>query len=176
MRLTLVAVQSLDGCLTRGSEPGTAFASAADQEWFRGELEASDAAIMGSATYLAARDRIRAGLRAGLRRVVLTRSPQRWQEQAVRDRLEFSDEPPEALVTRLRDLGHRRCALLGGGGINGLFLAADLVNTLKLTVEPLVFGGGVRLSTASSPAAWKLTAHRRLAGSTLLLCYERVQS
>ena len=58
-QVTLVAVQSLDGCITRGAEPGVGFASEADQVWFRKALNQFDAIVMGRKTYEPVRRHLR---------------------------------------------------------------------------------------------------------------------
>ena len=77
-------------------------------------------------------------------------------------------------VARLAAEGHRRCAILGGGAIYGQYLGAGVVDELHLTVEPLVFGSGVRLAgDAPIDAGFRLRDVERLNESTLFLTYER---
>jgi dihydrofolate reductase len=176
MEVVLVAVVSLDGCLTRHDESGVAgWASTDDQQHFFDTLKTCDASIMGSATYLAARDHIRKNLSARRRRIVLTRTPSRFEHDGEPGILEFSNDDPVALVDRLRADGHQRCALLGGGQIYSRFLADHLVDTLLLTIEPMIFGTGIRLAGIDRPidAAFKLDDVTRLGADTVLMSLSR---
>jgi dihydrofolate reductase len=174
MHIILVAAQSADGFITRHEEPGSGFASRADQAHFQRAMGTFDSSIMGSVTYVAARTMILGRLSASRRRLVLTREPAKFSADSSPGRLEFTSEAPVALVRRLQAEGHRRCAILGGAQIHGLFLKADLVDELWLTVEPRLFGGGVPFLRTSMDFRMRLLGHERLeGGDTLLLKYSR---
>ena len=49
------------------------------------------------------------------------------------------------MVQRLSRKGYKKILLLGGSHINTLFLRANLVDELHLTVEPKIFGKGTLL-------------------------------
>jgi dihydrofolate reductase len=175
MRLTLIAAQSVDGFITRHDEPGTAFASPADQAHFRRALTHFDCSVFGATTYRVARDQIRAGLSHGRRRVVLTRQPAAYASDAVPGALEFTDDAPEAIIDRLRQLGHREGALLGGAEIHDLFLHARLVDELWLTIEPRIFGAGTPLVRKRVDLSLELLEADRLDDSDSLLVKYRVR-
>jgi dihydrofolate reductase len=179
LTIVLVAVVSLDGCLTKHDEPGASgWASADDQDHFRATLATCDASIMGSATYLEAREQITANLTAKRRRIVMTRSPQRFINDGAPRRLEFTSETPTEIVYRLRADGHHRCAILGGGQIYSLFLAAGLVDEMLMTIEPRVFGTGIRFAGINDPIdpQFRLTEVSRLGTDTVLLTLQRAET
>lgn len=177
MQVTLIAAQSLDGFITRHDVPGTAFTSPEDQRHFTAALRRHDASIMGGETYRVARELIRAHLTLPRRRVVLTRTPERFASDAVAERLEFTAESAASLVARLRALGHQRCALLGGAQIHHLFLSLGLVDFLELTLEPRLFGRGTPLVGERTDVTLRLVDCRPLeASSTLLARYEVVRA
>jgi riboflavin biosynthesis pyrimidine reductase len=171
MRIRLLAVQSLDGFITRHSVPGSAFASAGDQAHYQRTLAGCDCSIMGAATYRVSRELIRRNPGRTQLRIVLTRTPARFAADAVPGVLEFSAAAPAALAAALRQRGCRECALLGGSRINSLFLAADLVDELWVTIEPRLFGGGVPLLAQQTDQALRLLATEPLGGGTLLVTY-----
>jgi dihydrofolate reductase len=175
MRVTLIAVQSLDGFITRHNESGAGFASAADQAHFRTVLREYDCGVVGRATY----DQMRAGGRftpsPTRRRVVLTRSPEQFAAQAVPGALEFTAAPPAEIVARLRSEGCRACALLGGAQVDSLFFDAGLVDELWLTVEARLFGGGTPLLAAQADVRLHLVTHEQLGDHVLLLKYAVVR-
>jgi dihydrofolate reductase len=171
MRIVLIAAQSVDGFIARHDEPGTAFASEADQAHFRAALAQCDSEIMGATTYLVARAAILGHATDTRIRIVVTRDPGKFAGDAAAGRLEFTSETPAALVARLRAQGRKRCALLGGSQIHSLFLDAGLADELWLTVEPRLFGGGVPLLGARADLKLRLLSHERLGDDGLLLKY-----
>lgn len=175
MRVTFVAAQSVDGFITKHEVPGTAFTSAADKLHFARGLEGFDCSVLGAATYRAMRAEIRRRIGAGRRRVVLTRTPAAFAEDAVPGALEFTAEPAVVLVRRLAAEGHRECALLGGAQIHHLFLAERLVDALWLTIEPRLFGGGTALLAARLDVTLALESVERLPASDSLLVRYRVR-
>jgi riboflavin biosynthesis pyrimidine reductase len=158
MHVVLFAAQSLDGRITRRSEAGDAFASAADKAHFRQAIRACDACVMGATTYEQSKERMRPSAFPALRRVIWTRSPATPERaaEAVPGVLEFTAETPGETAARLRADGRRRCAVLGGGQVNAAWLAAGLVDEVCVTVESWIFGYGVPLAgetnAAPSPA------------------------
>lgn len=171
MRTVLIAAQSLDGFITRHDEPGTAFTSPEDKAYFRRVLRDFEVGVFGGETYRVSREAIRANA-AGLRlRVILTRTPPRYAADAVPGALEFTDAAPAALVADLERRGFQSCALLGGSHAHRLFLAAQQVDEVWLTVEPRLFGGGTPLLAGRADIPLELLAVEKLAAHTLVLKY-----
>ena len=166
-----LAVISLDGCLTRHDEDGVSFSSPEDQTHFRAAVRACDAAVMGRRTFETVRESILASLSSSPRRIVLTRSPQRYAEYETPGALEFTDESPSLLVTRLAGQGIDRLALLGGTEVYDLFASAGLITEWQLTFEPRMFGQGRRLLGKSTDQRYTLVETRALNENTLLLRY-----
>jgi dihydrofolate reductase len=172
MRVTLIAVQSLDGFITKHATPGSDFASPADQAHLRSALAGFDCSVMGAETYRTARKQIREHLTAPRLRTVLSRSPQNFAADAIPGRLEFSSDSPEKLLEDLGTRGLRQCALLGGSQIHSLFLNAQRVDELWLTIEPLLFGQGTPLLAGATATRLRFLSEEKLAADTQLLKYE----
>lgn len=176
MFVVLIAVTSLDGRITRPGQSGPGFASPEDQQWFRDVLREFDCAVMGRATFDTIRDQVAAETARRRPRFVLTRDPARFAADAVPGRVEFTAASPAELVADMRARGFRKCALLGGGQIYRAFLDAGLVDTIWLTLEPLILGGGTSLAdglVAPEHGRFTLEEMRLLSASTLLLNYRR---
>lgn len=171
MKITLIAVQSLDGFITRPGVPGAGFASGADRAYFRAALREFDCAVLGRVTYESALTDGTPPPAPGRRRVVLTRDPARYAGDAVPGTLEFSADPPVEVVARLRAGGGRACALLGGAQAHQLFLSARLVDEIWLTVEARLFGGGTPLLAGPADTPLSLLSHQMLGDDALLLKY-----
>ena len=59
--------------------------------------------------------------------------------------------PLEELVALIRDRGHERTWLVGGGDLAGQLLAADLLDELILTYAPTLVGNGPALADGEFP-------------------------
>ncbi len=170
---TLIAAQSLDGLIARHGESGAGFCSAADQAFLSEALQSFDCMVMGRKTYDTLRARIDRSPATRWLRKVQTRSPDAYRERERPELLEFTDAEPRHIAAEFAERGRQRCALLGGAESYGAFLAADLVDALWLTIEPVMFGGGTPLARAEVDQRYELEDVTKLAASTLLLKYRR---
>ncbi len=179
MHVVLLAVVSLDGCLTRHTAAGAGgLSSDADGEHFRSVLAGCDASICGRPTYLEERQHVLQSAREGRsarRRIVMTRDPAAMSADLVPGLLEFTNAEPAAILDDLRADGRQKVAILGGGQIYNTFLGQDLVDEVSLTIEARVFGQGTRLAGDATPIDPSLTLQdvARLGPDTLLLTLTR---
>lgn len=145
MKVTMVMVSSADGRITKGGTSGTGeWASAEDQEIFRDLIHRSDCEIMGANTYRAARPFIKPSV--DMPRIVITRDPEQFAEDAAKPGLTFTSDSPEAILDGVRSTGYENILLVGGGAINALFLDVGLVDEISLSLEPKIFGDGLPLT------------------------------
>lgn len=141
MKVTMVMLASVDGKTTQGNNSNIyIWSSKEDQKHFFSLIKKNNLIIMGRATYDASQPVIK--IEKGKLRIVLTRRPEKYLNQTIKDQLEFSDQSPEKLVRRLSLLGYKKMLLVGGSIVNGLFLKQNLVDELYLTIEPKIFGDG----------------------------------
>lgn len=186
MRTIAVVVSSIDGYITKHDAPATSWASPEDQTHFRDFVRSCDVSVMGGETYRAGRsaivsevlkrrDLLVTGETTPRRRIVWTRDPTIYAADVVPGLLEFTSEPLEAIVSGLSRDGHVRCAVLGGGEVYGAMLAADLIDEIVLTLEPVVFGHGVRHTGTDHrvDGRYTLVSVDRLNTDTLLITYHR---
>jgi len=171
MHTVAIAVMSLDGCLTKHDEDGTAFASPADQHFFRQALRTFDCAVMGAGGYRAAREPILTNQTSTQLRVVLTRTPDRYAADAKPGVLEFRSDDAASVVHSLAKRGYARCALVGGARLLTSCAAARLLDELWLTLEPVAFGEGRRLFLGAVEFRFELISTELLGPSTVLLRY-----
>ena len=186
MRMIAVVVSSIDGYITRHGGAATEWASPEDQKHFFRFLRSCDVSLMGGETYRASRSAILSEVVARRdrqasdgarprRKIVWTRDPDTYAADGAPGLLEFTNEPLHAVVGALRRDGHQRCAVLGGGEVYGAMLAADLIDEIVLTLEPLAFGTGVRHTGTGHVinGRFSLAGVERLNPDTLLLTYVR---
>ncbi len=172
MKITLLLVTSVNGKLTNGtSSPIYEWTSTEDRTHFFSLIEKNSLIIMGRKTYEAAKTVIK--LEPGKLRVILTRHPEQFDTQSVAGQLEFSKESPKQLLTRLEKADYRKALLVGGSKTAGKFLIENLVTTLLLSIEPILFGTGQQfLQNEELNVQLSLTKVKRLnTRGTLLLNY-----
>lgn len=175
MKVTMVMLVSVDGKTTRGYNRNVySWSSVEDKKHFFSLIKKNNLIVMGRSTYIASRPIIK--LEQKKLRIVLTRNPQKYESQSVRGQLEFTDETPADLVSRLSRRGYKKMLLVGGAIVNGLFLKYNLVNELYLTIEPKIFGSGKNITEGQLlDKSLKLISVKKINKiGTLLLKYEYV--
>jgi len=141
MKLILIMVTSLDGHSTRGSETDNhTWTSEEDQAHFMKVLEESTLVIMGSATYEPAKGQMEHNNEK--LRVVITRTPEKYDAEKIDGQLEFTNEKPTELLKRLESQGYTKGLLVGGARTNTEFFKEGLVTQLWQTIEPKILGVG----------------------------------
>jgi dihydrofolate reductase len=74
--------------------------------------------------------------------VVITRQPERYKSHEVPGELEFTNDSPLLLMERFKRAKEEKVLIVGGATIAALFLKAQLIDELWLTIEPKIFGLG----------------------------------
>jgi dihydrofolate reductase len=171
MEIVGIAAISIDGFITKHSEEGVSFTSAADQRFFREALREFDCHIFGSKTFLASKTLILRNLTRERLRIVLTRSPEKYSAYQHPDMLEFTSDSPEDIIADLQRRKKIRCAVLGGSEVYTLFFVKNLLDELWLTVEPKIFGDGKKLITERMEIGLLLKDMVKLSENTILLKY-----
>jgi dihydrofolate reductase len=139
MKAILIFVSSLDGKITRWGDPMIrSWSSKSDQEHFDAIWKDTHVIIMGSGTYDP--DPVKPVSRHLF--FVLTRQPERYKSREVPGRLEFTDDSPLLLIERFKKADEEKVLIVGGARIAALFLKAQLIDELWLTIEPKIFGSG----------------------------------
>lgn len=141
MKVIMVMVSTVNSKITRGDNPDIySWTSKEDADFFFSLLNQHNLIVMGSATYEAARDKMKPEKER--LRIILTRNPKKYAKELLPGKIEFSSESPRDLFERLGKRGYQTMLLVGGGTINSLFLKEGLVDELYLTIEPIIFGKG----------------------------------
>lgn len=171
MKVTVVAVCSINGKLTNGDDPNIyKWTSKEDQNFFFSLISKSKLIVMGSGTYRAIRAKLK--VQSEKLRVVLTSLPGKYSSEQVPRMLEFSSETPEELVSRL-EKKYNELLLVGGAKVYSSFMKAGLVDEIYLTIEPIVFENGKNLfADGDFDVDLKLVSSKKLnKNGTILLKY-----
>ena len=145
MKIIAITVTSLDGRFTKGSEKNIyQWSSKEDFEHFKEVVNKHNLLVMGSGTFEPVKDIKEVGLKPEKERlrIIMTRNPERYKEFVVPGQMEFTNESPRELVTRLEKQGYQQMLLVGGSRLSGSFLQEGLINELLITIEPKLFGNG----------------------------------
>jgi dihydrofolate reductase len=165
MHAFIIAAMSLDGYIAEKTDQiSTAWTSKEDKQFFAQRTKQAGVIVLGSSTYRTIGrplpDRVN---------VVYSRSAQiTFQDE----REGFvTDLEPAALLNKLESDGHQEVAICGGAQIYSMFMNAGLVDTLYVTIEPVVFGSGVKLFGDDVKAQLQLVSMSRMGEDAVLLEY-----
>lgn len=161
LRVFVIAALSADGFIARASDELADWTSKEDKKLFVELTKRAGVMVMGGNTY-----RTIGRALPGRRTIVYTRG------QIADNGVEATTEAPAKLVERLGREGYAELAVCGGGEIYDMFLAANAVDELYLTVEPVLFGQGVSLARSPLAANLKLIEIRQLNDNAIMLHYE----
>lgn len=137
-QLTLSMVSSLDGRTT--TPAGSIQSSPEDTAAFEKLRNSIPVMIIGRKT--AQKHTLRLPELHGPLRIVMTRNPSQYTGLVRPGKLEFTDETPTELISRLQKQGIRAALLAGGSTTNAAFLDACLITNAFFTYEPVVSGTG----------------------------------
>jgi dihydrofolate reductase len=141
MKLILVMVTSLDGRSTKGNETDNhTWTSPEDQKHFIEIIENAKLIIMGSKTFEPAKENMKH--KEGRLRVIITRTPEKYDNEKIPGQLEFTNESPTDLIKRLENQGCTEGYLVGGAHTNTEFFKQKLVTEIWQTLEPKILGVG----------------------------------
>lgn len=162
----LVMAMSLDGYITNRADGLVDWTSKEDKKHFVAITKQAGVVICGRKTFALYEKPL-----PGRLNVVMTRNPDLTKN--IPEALEFTNQDPVTLLNNLADRGYKTVALTGGADINSLFLSLGLVDELYITIEPLLFGSGKRLSTDINEIfRLELLDNKMLNEHTVLLHYK----
>ena len=155
----IIAAMTADGFIARDAHHLASWTSKEDKKFFVERTKQAGVMIMGANTY----ETIGKPM-PGRLTVVYSRSKQY-------EGVEVTSKPPAELLKDLESRGYTEVAICGGASIYTMFMKANVVDTLYLTVEPLLFGSGVSIFTESLETNLTLASSRNLADNVILLEY-----
>lgn len=122
-------------------EGDTGWVSSADWDNYKNMVRQAGAVIMGRNTYDAMVAEKSFPLPDALNLIMTREAPPVEPLKNV----VFESGSPEEVLAELQKMGRTEVILGGGGELLGSFLADGLIDELYLTLEPVVFGDGLRL-------------------------------
>lgn len=138
MKVILMAAVTIDGKIARDEHHFVDWSCKEDKKMFFQVSRRAGVVILGHNTYKT----LPAPL-PGRLHVVLTTNVA--DKVSTSGEVEFTDSSPQEIVAELEVRGYTEAVLTGGAQINALFLKANMVDEIWLTVEPVIFGVGIDL-------------------------------
>ncbi len=86
--------------------------------------------------------------------------------------LETTTKPPRELLEDLAKKGFKEVAICGGSQIYTMFMESGMVSKLYLTIEPIIFGAGIKLFNKDLKYHLTLKNSVQTDGGSLLLEYQ----
>jgi dihydrofolate reductase len=161
----IIAALSTDGYIARDSSaPSTAWTSKDDKKRFVELTKRAKAVVMGQNTWKTL------GGRALKDRLNIIYSPERLPDMP--PEVETTSKAPADLIAELASRGFTEVAICGGSQIYTMFMQSGVVKKLYLTIEPVLFGDGIRLFKAPLDYKLKLVDDQKTEGGTRLVEYE----
>ncbi len=175
MKVFIIAALSLDGFIAQEKRQSSIrWTSQEDQEHFQQATHEAGVIVMGSTTFAT----IGFPLPNRLNIVYSSKNKADFiahydlNEEQVQRLCVVSLEPTQ-LIESLQEEGFEQVAICGGSSIYTQFLQAGVVDELRLTIEPLLFGSGIKFFTQELKQKLKLKSQIQLNDrGTLLLTYQ----
>ncbi|MBP7875885.1 dihydrofolate reductase [Candidatus Woesebacteria bacterium] len=172
MQKILIAALSADGFIARHeTETSTKWTSKEDAQWFSRKTKEIGVCIMGRTTY----ETIGRPLPQRISYVLsksgqpITEAPETKLSEEGSVFVTSSD--PAAVLAELERRDVERVAICGGSTIYNQFLKLGLVDRLFLTIEPVLFGRGISLSSDQLDVRLQLVQLHPLSEHTIVLEY-----
>jgi len=168
MKTFIIAALSADGYIARDSSlPSTVWTSKEDKKRFVEITKRAKVVVMGQNTWKTF------GGRALKERLNIVYSPNRLPDMP--PEVEITSKSPLELINELESRGFTEVAICGGSQIYTMFMQAGVVDRLYLTIEPVIFGDGIRLFKAPLDFRLKLVDDQKTEGGTRLVEYEVIK-
>lgn len=91
------------------------------------------------------------------------------------DGAEVTQKSPADLIKELDERGFKEIAICGGSSIYTMFMKSGLIKKLYLTIEPVIFGAGMKLFNEDIDMKLKLVSSTVGESGSLLLEYDVVE-
>lgn len=132
----LIAAITADGFIAKNSDHLASWTSREDKKFFVEKTKEAGVVIMGLNTYKTIGKPLPDRLN-----IVYSRTEKDLEG------VEITEDEPSKLLNNLAGRGFKEVAITGGAQIYTMFMEAGLIDKVYLTVEPILFGYGMKLFT-----------------------------
>lgn len=168
MEVILLAAITVDGFIARSPDDRSFdWNSPEDKQFYVETIKSADAIVMSSKSF-----KIIQKFPRGLTFAVYTHTPKNFVNHRPDVITAFAtNDSPRDLLLKLEKMNKQKIIIAGGSSIFSLFLKSGLVTKMYLTLEPILFGQGVKLCQEALDVKLKLNQVKQLSAQTLLLEY-----
>jgi dihydrofolate reductase len=171
MHCFLIAALTIDGRIGRDSgDISTSWTSTEDRHWFYRRTKEAGVIIMGSKTYAITNKALPGRLNvvySSKAEAQPVPDPEQGKGQVWQTNL-----APAELLAELSAAGYNEVAICGGTSIYTQFLAAGVVDTLYISIEPKLFGSGVSFCNEWLDLSLELQKVTQLTPQVIMLEYK----
>lgn len=139
MKVTLLMAQTVDGKVAKESDEFINWTCKEDKKFFVAETKRAGVMVMGWNTYKTIGRPLPERLI-----VVMSKEPGEEIDDG-KSRVRFTTDEPKQILEKLETEGYKEVVIAGGPYTNGWFLKEGLIDEVKLTIEPVLFGKGLSL-------------------------------
>jgi dihydrofolate reductase len=161
IKVFIIAAQTADGFIGKDpSHPSVHWTSKEDKQHFVEMTKRAGVVVMGATTYKT------------IGRPMKERQTIVYSRSEEFEGVEMSKDDPVTLIQNLEKRGFKEVAICGGSSIYTMFLKAGVVDSIHLTIEPVLFGTGISLLNKDMNVQLELVHHHKTDGGTFLLEYK----
>jgi dihydrofolate reductase len=160
MKCFLIAAISADGYIAKNDKHPAFWTSKEDKKRFVELTRRAGVVVMGSNTFMT------------LPRPLKERVNIVYSHTKKFEGVEVTQKNPAELLRELETRGFEEVAICGGLPIYTMFMKSGLVESLYLTIEPILFGTGIRLFDEEMLYKLNLVSSSQAENGALLLEYK----
>jgi dihydrofolate reductase len=140
MKCFIIAAISTDGFIAKDENHAAMWTSKEDKKRFVELTKRAGVVVMGSRTFRTLPRPLKERVN-----IVYSKSKEFIDQVKGQENVEITQDEPKVLLEKLAARGFKEVAICGGAQIYTAFLKAHIVNSIYLTIEPILFGRGLTL-------------------------------
>lgn len=141
MKTIIIMAETLDGVIAHNVDHAANWTSKEDKQFFISETKKGGAIVFGRNTFKTLGDKPLPG-----RLNVVMTMDEKEKDKKIGGLVEFKyKKEPKDILEELKKRKYEKVFIGGGSMINSLFFDQKLVDELWITIEPKIFGNGMRI-------------------------------
>jgi dihydrofolate reductase len=166
----IIVAQTADGFIARNSTHEATWTSKEDKRRFIEITKRSGVMVMGLNTFQTFPSPLKDRLH-----IVYSPDPEAYKNN-IEGVVEYTKDSPEDLIKKLEHRGFTEIAICGGSTIYTMFIKSGLVDTIYLTIEPILFGSGMGIFNESLDIKLDLINLEKTEKGTILAEYRIINN
>ena len=164
IKVSIIVAETADGFIAKETNHPALWTSKEDKKHFVEITKRAGVVIMGSTTWKTLPKPMKDRLN-----IVYTRSGETYEGA------ESTSIEPKELIDSLESRGFSEVSICGGSSIYTLFLKAGVVDTIYLTIEPILFGKGISIFNEQLDLKLELQSETKTEAGTIFLEYKVIK-